>query len=438
MMHLDDRGDGRVRSVAILSMHTSPLDQPGTGDSGGMNVYVHELATSLALAGIDVRVYVRRDDPTSPDQVLVEPGLRVFNVDADPIGVDGGAGAPGVTGAAKVAKEDLPALVGPFAEAVARLELADPAGPADVIHANYWLSVEAGRLLRDRTGSPLVATFHTLARVKGEHGDPESPLREHIESELMNVCDAICVSNPVEADQIAALYDVDRSRLQIIPPGVDHAFFSPGDRGGARTALGLGPEPMVLFVGRIQPLKGLDLAVEALGDLPSDVTMVVVGGPSGPSGRAEVDKITQMVRAADLSDRVTFVAPQPHHLLSTYYRAADVVVVPSRSESFGLVALEAAACGTPVVAAEVGGLRSLVVDSVTGFLVGSRDPIDYAKRLDQILRDPELAASMGTAAAERGRGYSWPAAASLLLDLYAGVRREVSAGMDRRCLVSCS
>lgn len=409
----------RVRSVAVVSMHTSPLDQPGTGDSGGMNVYVHELATSLAQAGVDVRVYVRRDDPKAPDDVVVEPGLRVFNVTAGPLGV---------------AKEDLPSLVEAFASAVTQLEMSNPAGPADVIHANYWLSVDAGRLLRSETGSPLVATFHTLARVKREHGDPESEQREQQEAELVSICDAICVSNPVEAEQIARLYDLDRARLVIVPPGVDHAFFSPGDRRGARAALGMGPEPMILFVGRIQPLKGLDLAVGALADLPPDVRLVVVGGPSGRSGRAEVAKITSMVDAAGLEDRVRFVTPQPHHLLSTYYRAADVVVVPSRSESFGLVALEAAACGTPVVAAEVGGLRSLVVDSETGFLIGSRDPVDYAKRLEQILFDPELAQSMGSAAAIRARDYSWPAAADLLLDLYSDVWNR----SRRRCLVSCT
>lgn len=418
MSYYDGINGGRVHSVAILSMHTSPLDQPGTGDSGGMNVYVHELATSLALVGIDVRVYVRRDDPSSPDMVEVEPGLRVFNVDAGPY---------------RVPKEDLVTLIEPFAAAVTRLEMTDPAGPADVIHANYWLSVEAGRILRATTSSPLVATFHTLAKVKTEHGDAESSLREHLEAELIGVCDAICVSNPVEAEQITTLYDVSPSRLRIIPPGVDHAFFSPGDRRGARRALVLGDEPMVLFVGRIQPLKGLDLAVYALTELSPEVRLVAVGGPSGPSGPGEVDKITSMVRSAGLEDRVTFVEPQPHHLLSTYYRAADVVVVPSRSESFGLVALEAAACGTPVVAAEVGGLRSLVVDSVTGYLISSRDPADYAKRLNQILDDPELAASMGAAAALRAKEYSWPAAASLLVDLYS----DVAGSVHHRCLVGC-
>lgn len=407
-----------VRSVAVLSMHTSPLSQPGTGDSGGMNVYVHELATSLAQAGVDVRVYVRRDDPSAPDEVVVEPGLRVFNVSVGPIGV---------------VKEDLPSLVEAYAAAVTELEMSDPAGPADVIHANYWLSVEAGRLLRSATGSPLVATFHTLARIKREHGDPESPQREQQEAELLSICDAICVSNPVEAEQIARLYDVDPTRLVIVPPGVDHAFFSPGARHGARAAVGMGSEPMILFVGRIQPLKALDVAVAALADLPQDVRLVVVGGPSGRAGQAEVEKVVSMADAAGLADRVEFVPPQPHYLLSSYYRAADVVVVPSRSESFGLVALEAAACGTPVVAAEVGGLRSLVVDSVTGYLIGSRDPVDYAKRLEQILFDPELAASMGSAAAERAKCYSWPLAAERLLDLYSEVRTRWRG----RCLVSC-
>lgn len=377
-----------------------------------MNVYVRELSTSLAQAGVEVKVYVRRDDDALAERVAVEPGLEVIHVPAGPVGAS---------------KEQLPALIQEFADGVRADQLEDPSA---VLHANYWLSAEAGRLIKGTLGVPLVATFHTLARVKAQHGERESPTRELSELDVVGCCDAICVSNVVEAAQLEQLYQAERSRIEIVPPGVDHAFFSPGDRAGARAALGLDDGPTMLFVGRIQPLKGLDLAIAALAELPDTVRLVVVGGPSGPDGFVEVQKVTTMVERLELTERVVFVPPQPHHLLSTYYRAADLVIVPSRSESFGLVALEAAACGIPVVAAEVGGLRCLVDDTRTGFLIGSRDPIDYAKRVEQILFDPDLAARMGRSAAELGRGYSWPSAAERLL----GVYDEVAS----RSLVSCS
>ena len=396
----DRLGSDAMRSVSVLSMHTSPLTQPGPGDSGGMNVYVRELSTSLAQRGLDVTVYVRRDSADLVDRVAVEPGLQVVHIDAGPV---------------ELPKERLPDVIEEFARGVA----ADGAAQrSDVIHANYWLSAEAGRQLKDMLDIPLVSTFHTLARVKAQFGDPEPHLREQVEFEVINCCDAICVSNRVEADQLIRLYHADATRIDVVAPGVDHAFFSPGDRAGARAALGMGSDPTLLFVGRIQPLKGLDLAVAALAELPEDVRLVAVGGPSGAEGPAELAKIRNMIDQLGLSNRVSFVPPQPHHLLSTYYRAADVVVVPSRSESFGLVALEAAACGAPVVAAEVGGLRSLVHDGYTGYLIDSRDPIDYAKRIEQILSDTELAGALGRQGAADARRYSWPAAADQLHRLF--------------------
>ena len=382
-------------------MHTSPLAQPGTGDSGGMNVYVRELGASLAQAGVDVRIYVRRSSVDVPDRVPVEPGLEVVHVDAGPL---------------DLAKEQLPSVVEEFADAVAA-DLADR--PVDVLHANYWLSAVAGHRLKHQLELPLVATFHTLARVKADAGDAEPEARERAEVEVIGCCDAICASNPVEAEQLRELYGADADRIELVPPGVDHAFFSPGDQRGARTALGFDDRPTALFVGRIQPLKGLSVAVRMLADLGDDVRLVVVGGPSGADGPAELERIQRLVADLGLHDRVSFVEPQPHHLLSTYYRAADVVVVPSRSESFGLVALESAACGVPVVAAGVGGLRSLVVDGETGFLVDSREPGDFARKVDQLLSDPGLAADMGRSAAKLAGRYAWSTTAGRLRRLYA-------------------
>jgi D-inositol-3-phosphate glycosyltransferase len=399
-----------VSSVAVLSMHTSPLAQPGTGDSGGMNVYVRELGASLAQAGVDVRVYVRRWSPELPDRVVVEPGLEVVHVTAGPC---------------ELAKEELAGVVDEYADAVAA-DLAER--PVDVLHANYWLSAVAAHRLKHELDLPLVATFHTLARVKADAGDVESAGRERAEAQVIGCCDAICASNPVEAEQLVSFYGAPHGRIELVPPGVDHAFFSPGERHGARAALGLDDRPTALFVGRIQPLKGLSVAVRMLAELEArDARLVVVGGPSGPDGAAELARVHALVEQLGLAERVEFVDPKPHHLLSSWYRAADVVVVPSRSESFGLVALEAAACGVPVVAAEVGGLRTLVEDGVTGFLVDGRDPASFARHVDLVLADPERAARMGHAASHSAGRYAWSTTAGRLRRLYAdlGVRALV-------------
>ena len=394
-----------MSAVAILSMHTSPLAQPGQGDSGGMNVYVRELSASLAQAGVDVRVYVRRWAEGLPDRVRVEPGLEVVHIDAGPI---------------ELAKEQLLSVVDEFADGVA----ADLAGTrVDALHANYWLSAVAAHRLKHELDLPLVATFHTLARVKADAGDAEPEARVRAEVAVIGCCDAICASNPVEADQLVELYGAAADRIELVPPGVDHAFFSPGDRAGARAALGLDDRPTLLFVGRIQPLKGLTIAVSALAELAEPTArLLVVGGPSGTDGPAELERVHQMIDDLDLRDRVEFVEPQEHHRLSTYYRAADVVVVPSRSESFGLVALEAAACGVPVVAAAVGGLRTLVEDGISGHLVDSRRPTDFAERVDALLADPDRAAAMGAAAAELADRYAWSTTAGRLRRLYGDLR----------------
>jgi len=394
-----------VSSVAILSLHTSPLEQPGMGDSGGMNVYVRELSASLAQAGVDVRVYVRRWSEDLPDRVSVEPGFEVVHISAGPVAL---------------LKESLPACIEEFADGVAA-DLADR--PVDVLHANYWLSAVAGHRLKHDLNLPLVATFHTLARVKAEAGDAESAERAQAEALVIGCCDAICASNPVEAEQLIKFYGALPERIELVAPGVDHAFFSPGDRLGAQAALGIDNRPTLLFVGRIQPLKGLSIAVAALAQLQnSTARLVVVGGPSGAEGAKELALVHDLIESLGVTDRVHFVEPQPHHALSTYYRAADVVIVPSRSESFGLVALEAAACATPVVAAAVGGLRTLVQDDTTGFLIDSRDPAAFGKRIDELFDHPDRAMAMGKAAALESDHYAWATTAGRLRRLYADLR----------------
>lgn len=403
-----------MTSVAMLSMHTSPLAQPGEGDAGGMNVFVRELGAALAQAGVSVRVYVRRSDGAAPARVSIEPGFEVRHVPVGP---------------PSVAKEELVGLVDRFADWV-RDDIA-ASGDVGVLHANYWLSGVAGHRIKHELSMPLVSTFHTLARVKASAGDPEPSSRGDAEAAVIGCSDVITASNPAEAAQMVQHYGAPADRIEMVPPGVDRAFFSPGDRGGARSALGLDDRPVVLFVGRLQPLKALDVAIEALARLRvEEAQLVVVGGPSGADGRATMADADARIDRLDLGGRVHFVAPQPHHLLSTYYRAADVCIVPSRSESFGLVALEAAACGTPVVAAGVGGLTTLVDDGVTGYLVAGREPAEFAARIDELLGDPELAALMSKAAAERSNGYAWSTTAARLRRVFADLT-------ERRALVEC-
>jgi D-inositol-3-phosphate glycosyltransferase len=411
-----------MRRLAVLSFHTSPLAQPGTGDSGGMNVYVRELASALARSGAACDVFTRSDSERAPATVDVEPGLRVHHVPAGP--------------RARVPKEELFAHVGEFTERVLELMAGDgglplvdqEAGRFEAVHANYWLSGIAGHAIKHELDLPLVSTFHTLDRVKAElvpeEVEADMPHRRaEAESQVIACSDAVLASCSVEADQIAELYGADPSRIEVVPPGVDHAFFGPGHRAQARRALGLAPDgTLLLAVARLQPLKGIDVAVRALAELcapggaapGAPYRLVVVGGPSGPRGEQEQQRLQHLAASLSVADRVAFVPPQAHELLSSYYRAADVCVVPSRSESFGLVALEAAACGTPVVASAVGGLSTLVADGRTGFLVEPSEPAEVASRVRRLADDPLLAERLGTAAVLRARCYTWREAASRL------------------------
>lgn len=392
-----------MHRVAVLSLHTSPLAQPGVGDGGGMNVYVRELVSALAHAGIDCTTYTRAWREDLPAEIHVEPNHKVVHIPA---------------GAIDLPKGDMVSIIPEFTDGVLRHINAH--GGTDIIHANYWLSGLSGHTLKHELNVPLVSTFHTFARVKALGGDPESELREQAESEVIGCSDAICVSCTEEERQFIELYGNPPGSMEIVAPGVEHAFFAPGDKRGARKALELGDGPVLLFVGRIQPLKGADVAVRSLAELNrSDATLLIVGGASGEEGETEIAKVHALMQELNVEKQVRFVAPQAHHILSTYYRAADVVLVPSRSESFGLVALEAAACGTPVVANAVGGLLTIVEHGRTGFLVPDRQPDVFAKHIANILDDPALSSRMSHDAAERAKGYTWSFAAARLRRAYA-------------------
>jgi D-inositol-3-phosphate glycosyltransferase len=402
-----------VQRVAVLSLHTSPLAQPGSGDSGGMNVYVRELVSALAQAGVECTTYTRASRPGLSEVVQVEPGHRVVHVPAGPY---------------NLAKEQLPSVLDDFGDAVVDHIKND--FPADVLHANYWLSGLVAHRIKHELDLPFVSTFHTLAKVKAEGGDFEPVLRERAEAEIIGCADAICVSCTEEERQFRRLYGNPAGKIEIIAPGVEHAFFAPGDRGGARKALDLPPDgPVLLFVGRIQPLKGPDVAVRALAGLNRpDALLLLVGGASGAAGDDEMRLLRSLITELGVEGQVRFIEPQPHHILSTYYRAADVVIVPSRSESFGLVALEASACGIPVVAGGVGGLLTLVDHGASGFLVPNRDPQLYAEHVAYILDNPEQAALMGHRGAARAQRYTWGFAAARLRRVYADVAiRELVA-----------
>lgn len=399
----------------MLSLHTSPLAQPGSGDSGGMNVYVRELVSALSQAGVECTTYTRRTRSDQPEMVQVEPNHRVVHVPA---------------GALDLPKEALPEVLPEFGDRVMRHLRSE--FPADLVHANYFLSGLVAHRIKHELELPFVTTFHTLAKVKAEGGDHESQWRHDAEQEIVGCCDAVCVNCSEEENQFRRLYGDPRGRVEVISPGVEHAFFAPGDRGGARQAIGLPADvPVLLFVGRIQPLKGPEVAVRALYELGRrDALLVVVGGSSGAEGDDQVARLHALVDELGLREQVLFVPPQPHHILSTYYRAADVVVVPSRSESFGLVALEASACGTPVVASAVGGLLTLVDHGETGYLVPERDPALFAHYLREIVEHPSHAAALGRRGAARARNYTWSLAAARLRRVYADIsaREPVACG----------
>lgn len=399
-----------IRRVAYLSMHTSPLLQPGVGDAGGMNVYVDQLARTMADVGVDVEVFTRRDDPRLPERVTVVPGYTVHHVGAGP--------------ARPLPPDRLPHYVRRYAEGVLGVLAHLPA--VDVVHTHYWLSGWAGLLVKTALDVPMANSFHTLGRIKNllkRHDDPpESLLRIAAEEEVIAGSDCVIASTPVEADELLAHYGANPESLCVSPPGVDHDRFTPGSQDAARRRLDLGAGPLIAFVGRVQALKGADVAMEAF-DLVSrrlpDATLLVVGGPSGPRGGREMRSLR--ARAAQVDGRVIFSDPLPHRTLADVYRAADVLHVPSRSESFGLVAVEAQACATPVVASRVGGLSFCVEDDASGLLVDGWDPADHAAALLAILTDPSRAELMSKRAVEWAERFSWENTVSRFLELYSGV-----------------
>ena len=384
-----------------------------------MNVYVLQSALQMARRGVEVEIFTRATTSTDQPVVKVAPGVLVRNVVAGPFeGLD---------------KNDLPTQLCAFTAGVLRAEATYEPGYYDIVHSHYWLSGQVGWLARDRWAVPLVHTAHTLAAVKNAalaDGDsPEPPLRAVGEQQVVDEADRLIVNTEHEAHQLVSLHHADPARIDVVHPGVDLGMFTPGDKRAARAALGLDVNESVLaFVGRIQPLKAPDVLLSAAAKL-SGVRVLVAGGPSG-SGLAAPDGLLRLADELGIADRVTFLPPQTRDQLVDVYRAADLVAVPSYSESFGLVAVEAQACGTPVVAAAVGGLPVAVRDGVSGTLVDGHDVDDWAAAIDALLRrGPE---TMRAAAVEHASTFSWTHTVDALLASYSRAIGDYRARHPRR------
>ena len=404
---------GRVRSfwprrVAVLSVHTSPLAQPGTGDAGGMNVYVLETSRRLAALGVEVEVFTRATSSDLPPVVELEPGVSVRHVTAGPY--EG------------LGKEDLPSQLCALTRGVLRAEAAHEPGWYDVVHSHYWLSGQVGWLASERWGVPLVHTAHTLAKVKNlslAAGDAPEPLRRVVgEQQVVDAADRLVANTSEEARQLVHLHAADPDRVVTVAPGVDLDHFRPD--AGARGRLGIAPDAVVLlFVGRLQPLKAPDVLLRAAGRLleqdPGLRDRLVVAVVGGPSGNGQDEPVRLRALAAELDLPVRFEEPAGTDRLRDWYAAADVVTVPSHNESFGLVALEAQACGTPVVATDVGGLRTTVRDGVSGLLVPGHDASAWAGALRRAMSDRD---ALSRGALAHAAHFSWSCTAEGLLDTY--------------------
>lgn len=403
----------------MLVVHSDPVAEPGVGDAGGMTVYVRQMARTLAARGLEVDIYTRRDSAGRPGEVTLFPGVVVRQVSA---------GAPGLP------KEEVAAHLPEFTANLA-WDVERRGQSYDLIHSHYWLSGKVASILSARWKIPFVHTFHTLGRVKnqwraqGEPVEPDSRLRG--EARVIAEAEAIVASAPDERESLVELYAAHPERIHVIPPGVDHAMFRPAEGGAAgreaaKGRLGLGGRRVLLFVGRLQPLKGVDTAIEALSHLqawgrlgPGEAVLLIVGGGSGPGAHREPARLQKMAEALGVADAVRFIPAQPHSQLPGFYQAADVCLVPSHTESFGLVALEAQACGTPVVGAAVGGLRSIVRHGRTGYLVQPGAGGALAERIWQVLSDAPLADSMGRLAVCSSGDFSWDRSGDELYGLYA-------------------
>ncbi|KQV75339.1 D-inositol-3-phosphate glycosyltransferase [Aeromicrobium sp. Root344] len=404
-----------LKRIAMLSAHTSPLEQPGDGDAGGMNVYVLELSRQLASRGIEVEIFTRATSRHQPQLVHAEPGILVHHVPAGPF--EG------------LQKNDLPSQLCSFVRDVLRAEVEREPGHFDLVHSHYWLSGQVGTVARERWNVPLVHTMHTMAKVKNAmlaDGDDAEPIgRIYGEEEIVRLADRLIANTMEERRELIELYDAEPEHVAVVHPGVDLEVFRAGRQAEARSHLGIPADAaLLLFAGRIQPLKAPDVVIEAAARLLHDdpalrerLVVAIVGGASG-SGLDRPTALTDLAARLGVQDVVRFIPTVAQSELADWYAAASVVCVPSHNESFGLVAIEAQACGTPVVAARVGGLSTAVSDGVSGVLVDGHDPRDYAAALHPLLTDPELRDAMSDKAVRHAESFGWDVTADRTLKVY--------------------
>ncbi|MEV0202126.1 D-inositol-3-phosphate glycosyltransferase [Nonomuraea sp. NPDC050691] len=397
-------------------MHTSPLDQPGTGDAGGMNVYIVESAKRLAQLGVEVDIFTRATAGDLPPVTELAPGVLVRHLTAGPY--------------EELDRADMPSQLCAFLSGVLRTEAMYDPGRYDVIHSHYWLSGQVGWLAKERWGVPLVHTMHTMAKVKNlllaRDDRPEPQARVVGEQQVVEIADRLVANTADEAQELIELYGAPEERVAVVNPGVNLTVFQPSSKGAARHRLGLPQDAHVLlFVGRIQPLKAPDVLLRAASrmliedpSLRERLVVACVGGPSG-NGLARPSLLVELAAELGISDVVRLVPPAPQEELADWYRAADVTVVPSYSESFGLVALESQACGTPVAAAAVGGLRTAVRDGVSGVLVDGHDVHEWSRTLRRFVTSPRWRENLSAGARTHAAAFGWQATAAHLKDVYA-------------------
>ena len=402
--------------IATLMVHTSPLDQAGIGDAGGMNVYVVESAKKMAQAGVSVDIFTRANHSNLAESVEIADGVTVKHLVAGPF--EG------------LAKEELPSQLGALTSAFMNYQKQLPNDYYSLLHSHYWISGQLGWMVSERTGIPLIHTMHTTAKVKNlnlaDDEKPEPQTRAIGEEQVVKASTGLIANTDAEAASLVSLYDACPDNVFVVAPGVDLQTFSPGvGKAAARVKLNIAPDAIMLtFVGRIQPHKGPDVLLRAAAEmvthsphLRAKLAVVIMGGASG-SGLNELEKLKVLAKFLKIEDVTHFVDPVSREVLPAWYRASDLVCVPSYSESFGLVALEAQACGTPVVATAIGGLRTAVSDGISGSLVDGHDPKAWSAVISRLIAEPQRRLLLSMGAVEHASHFGWENTARKTLDVY--------------------